>query len=432
MSVARTYVVRSSAAGTRRRSDALTWERAITECCPANRSRRARSAVTATAAFVRGGPSTVTGTTTSARKAMVHSVTTTNPAQATAERARKIGFRCTPRCFATDGPDAAVELPHLSPSRATYQAATWERDLKPRRHRMRSTCDSADRSVIPRRAASSRFVRPSATNAATSVWRGVRPVGTERRSRGRPRKRRTRSTTASASPSAGKCDRPSQLDQLGARDRVSERPALGDRCRTVSPPVQHQRGRGDPRKGGCHVEVVGQAEEGDRRLGRGGGSLVLGQHPTGPGIRVRSEDVGEQVRSEPPVGGEQPEHMAPAVVVPDGGAGGPAAIEDELRDASRVVPRPTAQPPALPATSRTGRSSWRRDPRSPHGSWPARAPSSGVPHRDRRARSPGGRNAPASDPMREPRGTCARPGSTSRARGGSASPAPPPAADRCR
>ena len=52
MSVARTYDVRSSAAGIRRRSRALTWGRAITECCTANASRSARSTVIAAAAFV--------------------------------------------------------------------------------------------------------------------------------------------------------------------------------------------------------------------------------------------------------------------------------------------------------------------------------------------------------------------------------------------
>ena len=42
-SVARTYVARSSAAGTRRRSHALTGRRAITECWSANSPRSARS-----------------------------------------------------------------------------------------------------------------------------------------------------------------------------------------------------------------------------------------------------------------------------------------------------------------------------------------------------------------------------------------------------
>ena len=78
MSVANTYVVRSSARGMRRRSHALTPRRAITECWTANSSRRARSTVTATAVLVRAGPSTL-GTTTPARKSTVHSVTTTNP-----------------------------------------------------------------------------------------------------------------------------------------------------------------------------------------------------------------------------------------------------------------------------------------------------------------------------------------------------------------
>ena len=49
--------------------------------------------------------------------------------------------------------EAAVETPHLGGAVATYQAATWERDLNPRRNRIRSTCDSTDRSVMPRRSA---------------------------------------------------------------------------------------------------------------------------------------------------------------------------------------------------------------------------------------------------------------------------------------
>ena len=419
MSVARTYVVRSSDAGIRRRSHALTSRRAITECWTANSSRRARSTATATAVVVRAGPSTVRGTTTPARKATVHSVTTTNPTQATADRSRETGCRGHASMLGRPA-TSAQPWNYLTcrGSRATYQAATWERDLNPRRSRIRSRCDSADRSVMPRRSASSRFVRPSATRAATSVWRGVRLVGTARRSRGQPEEAPHLVDHGLRIAHGRKVRAALELHQLGARDRVGEGPALRGRSRSVSAPVQHQGRRGDPGEGGTHVEVVGEAEQRDRRLGRGGRALVLGQRPAGAGVRLGREEVGEQVGAQPPVRRQQPEQVPPAVLVADRVAGGPAAVQHQPRDRLRVGPPPTARPPRRPATSPAGRSASHRAPRSRPGSWPARAPWSEVPRRGPRGRTPAGRSAPGCAPTTAPRGTCARPGWTSPARDG--------------
>src|SRR5664279_5202408 len=50
---------------------------------------------------------------------------------------------------------------------ATYQAAIWARDRKPSRARIRSTWDSAERSVMTSSSAICRFDQPCATSAAT-------------------------------------------------------------------------------------------------------------------------------------------------------------------------------------------------------------------------------------------------------------------------
>ena len=74
---------------------------------------------------------------------------------------------------------SAVEIPHFQPSGdgcvATYQAAIWARDRKPSRARIRSTWDSAERSVMTSSSAICRFDQPCATNAAT--WQLARGHG---------------------------------------------------------------------------------------------------------------------------------------------------------------------------------------------------------------------------------------------------------------
>ena len=83
---------------------------------------------------------------------------------------------------------------------ATTQAAIWDLERKPSRSRIRSTCDSADRSLIPRRPAMSLFVSPWATSCATSYWRVVTDWPGTDRSGGRPRNLRMACATACPSP----------------------------------------------------------------------------------------------------------------------------------------------------------------------------------------------------------------------------------------
>ncbi len=73
--------------------------RAITECWTAKSSSSATSTATARAVVVRAGPSTVRGTTTSARKAIVHTMIARNPNQPAADRTRWAGRRDMPPCL---------------------------------------------------------------------------------------------------------------------------------------------------------------------------------------------------------------------------------------------------------------------------------------------------------------------------------------------
>ena len=86
-----------------------------------------------------------------------------------------------------------------------------------------------------------------------------------------------------------------ELHELGTRDLVGEHPALVERSGPVSAPVQHERRRLDLRERGTHVQVVGELQQRDRCLGRGGSALVAGEGEAGAGIRIGCEEIGEQV-----------------------------------------------------------------------------------------------------------------------------------------
>jgi catalase (peroxidase I) len=81
-------------------------------------------------------------------------------------------------------------------------------DRKPSRARIRSTWDSAERSVMTSSSAICRFDQPCATSADTWSWRGVTVGGVPRSSGGSPRPRRIAFSTEYASPMKGTCVRP--------------------------------------------------------------------------------------------------------------------------------------------------------------------------------------------------------------------------------
>ena len=236
---------------------------------------------------------------------------------------------------------------------------------------------------------------------------------------GRPRKRRT-CVDHRVDVAHRREVRPAlELHELRTRDGGGERPALGDRSRPVLAAVQHQgrrriRGeRADARPG--------------RRPGRSSAAAVSAEEAarwySASARRVPASASGAKrsvSRSEP-----SPQWVASSPSTcrrlsssPMARPGGPPAVQHEPRDRLRPVRGPLrghrrAERPAEEVERR-------RADRLGHGRgwWPAPAPWCAGPRTGPRARSPGGRSAPASGPTTAPRGTCARPGSTSRARDG--------------
>ena len=133
---------------------------------------------------------------------------------------------------------------------STWPAARDEprRDLRPAkrnpiRSRIRSRCDSAERSVMQSRAPISRLVRPSATRAATSRWRGVR-VGTARcRSDGQLEEATDHPGERVRIADIRKVRTAGQQIEASPGDAREQRPALPRRRGTIGVPVYDERAR---------------------------------------------------------------------------------------------------------------------------------------------------------------------------------------------
>ena len=144
---------------------------------------------------------------------------------------------------------------------ATYQAAIWARDRKPSRARIRSTWDSAERSVITSSSAICRFDQPCATSAATWSWRGVTVGWRPAVERGQSQAAAHRVQHGVRVADEGDVRPTGQHRQRRAVDAGGQPFTLGDRHRAVILAVDDRGRRRDPTEVIGDVDVVARRQQ---------------------------------------------------------------------------------------------------------------------------------------------------------------------------
>jgi len=131
-----------------------------------------------------------------------------------------------------------------------------------------------------------------------------------------------------------------EFDQASTFDARGDELALLQRSGTVPLAVKHQRRSGDVFEAIDHVDLVAGEKEFGRRFRRRRLTLIISKDGAGSGRCLRSEDFGQDFRSQTPVAADESYDVLAHLRSGDVLASCPASIEDESIHSLRVSCRP--------------------------------------------------------------------------------------------